>query len=53
MYDFIMFVADKTLTLSAGFEQRILTQDDVLKKQEEARMAKLNPPRPATSRYRR
>merc|ERR1712228_372538 len=43
---------DKTLTLSAGFEQRILTQDDVLKKQEEARMAKLNPPRPATSRYR-
>jgi len=44
---------DKTLTLSAGFEQRLLTQDDVLKKQEEARIAKLNPPRPATSRYRR
>merc|ERR1712098_143543 len=44
---------DKTLVISAGYEQRILTQDDVLKKQEEAKMAKLNPPRVGGGRYRR
>merc|ERR1712212_241113 len=44
---------DKSLIITAGFEQRVLTQDDVLKKQEEAKMAKLNPPRAGGARYRR
>jgi len=43
---------DQTLTLTSGYEQRTLTQDDVLKKQEEAKMAKLNQPR-AGGRYTR
>eukprot|EP00090_Calanus_glacialis_P023432 TRINITY_DN3618_c0_g1_i3.p1 TRINITY_DN3618_c0_g1~~TRINITY_DN3618_c0_g1_i3.p1 ORF type:complete len:141 (-),score=48.32 TRINITY_DN3618_c0_g1_i3:43-465(-) len=44
---------DKTLIITAGHEQRILTQDDVLKKQEEAKMAKLNPPRAGGGRFKR
>jgi hypothetical protein len=37
----------------AGYEQRVLTQDDVLKKQEEAKMTKLNPPRAGGGRFKR
>ena len=49
---FILDFSDKTLIISAGFEQRVLVQDDVLKKQEEAKMAKLNPSRVGGARYR-
>eukprot|EP00090_Calanus_glacialis_P015391 TRINITY_DN2428_c0_g1_i1.p1 TRINITY_DN2428_c0_g1~~TRINITY_DN2428_c0_g1_i1.p1 ORF type:complete len:152 (-),score=50.16 TRINITY_DN2428_c0_g1_i1:56-475(-) len=36
---------DKNLIMTAGGEQRILTQDDVLKKQEDAKKAKVSAPR--------
>ena len=44
-YDVSPIIPDKNLIITAGGEQRILTQDDVLKKQEDAKKAKLSAPR--------